>query len=344
MVVGNPFIQKLSNWKYIFTHSAFGGPLTQGKFYRPLQILSYLPDYFIWGLKPFGFRLTNILLHSASSIILYRIILQFGFKRVIALLTALIFAIHPLAIEAVTYISGRGDGLNVLLALLSVHFFLFGNKKGYFLSVVACFIALLAKENSIILPIIMLIYTLLFLQQKKEKKWAWVAIGSQFMGMIGYLIFKFTLLPVGNMETLSLIKNATLWERIITGPYILWTYIRLIFWPFPLHMEYLNVEKSLFSIYLVLVGLMAAALVYWGVKKAKNKKWFIFLLAWFLLGLAPVSQIILPLASTVREHWAYFPAIGIYLLIVVSLTEVLAKKKDDFNRNFRRLDEYYPRF
>lgn len=128
------------------------------QFYRPLVSLSYWLDFKIWGLNSAAFHLTNILIHIANVIILFYLFsgLEIGPRP--AFFGAVLFSVFPLHFENVSWISGRTDLLAFLFVGLATLFFMRFIKKrslpGLLASALACFLALLCKENAIVLPLI----------------------------------------------------------------------------------------------------------------------------------------------------------------------------------------------
>ncbi len=104
-------------------------PKIGGNFYRPLQSLSYAFDYLFWGLRPFGYHLTNLLIHLANAIFIYFILLILTRRRLLSSLTSLLFLVHPIQTEAVTYLSGRADILAAFFLLASLLLFLISRAK-----------------------------------------------------------------------------------------------------------------------------------------------------------------------------------------------------------------------
>lgn len=134
-------------------------------FYRPISTLSFSLDYFIWELNPFGYHLTDLILHTAVTILVFFLILILtnGY-RFIALIGSLLFTTHPILIEVVPAIARRQEILLTLFILLSLIYFLkhlttSSNKKScLILSIVFYMLALGVKEVAIIFPIIIFAY------------------------------------------------------------------------------------------------------------------------------------------------------------------------------------------
>jgi protein O-mannosyl-transferase len=334
MVVANPIIKNSKYLPYIFTTSAFGNKLNEGKFFRPIQIFTYFIDYQIWGLNPTGFHITNIVIHILNALLVFWLLYILGFTQILAYLGAFIFAIHPSAIEAATYISGRGDALCVFFALLSIIFFkLSKNKKLFypFLSVLFYLLSIFTKENIVALPLIILSYLLIenFFPYKKEnikaKKTKLILSITLLCIMLGYIAFRL----LGNTElgagTLSCIAQASSWQQIITIPQILLTYLRIFIFPINLHMEYHFVTKSITSPYVWLGIPFLVASFFMIIKSLKYSKKAIFFSLWFLISLAPVYNWPIALPSTIREHWLYFPQIGLIALLLLLFTKIEQK-------------------
>ena len=89
-----------------------------------MQVLSYWLDHKVWGLRTFGFHLTNLILHLLNGILIYLILLKLFSDPKVAALASFLFIVHPLHVPVVSYISGRADLLSLLFILLSVFLFL----------------------------------------------------------------------------------------------------------------------------------------------------------------------------------------------------------------------------
>src|SRR5260370_27866852 len=109
----NPLLRKIGNVPKL---------LLSG--FRPLREISYAFDFALWGERPFGFHLTNILIHAANTMLVFVVIRRLIGDVAASALGALIFAIHPIQPDAVTYISGRRDVLFAFFYLASFHSYL----------------------------------------------------------------------------------------------------------------------------------------------------------------------------------------------------------------------------
>ena len=166
-VVANPAIRDLAN-----VPSFFSDPqtLAEGELafenYRPLVTLSYALDYSIWRNNVFGYHFNNIMLHIINAILVFFLIKVLTGDGFISAATALIFTAHPVQVEAVTWISGRANVLFLLFYVASflayIRFRRSENRgKWYVVSLILFAMALLSKEMTATLPIMILLFEFL---------------------------------------------------------------------------------------------------------------------------------------------------------------------------------------
>ena len=157
----------------IFTTNTVGGH--GGGSYRPMIILSHRIDSYLYGDdRPFGRHLTNLIVHIFNAILVYKIAFYLTQKREIGLTAGLLFVANPIharALPPVAWITGRADTVVSFFYLLTVILFIRSLSKRssltYFISFTTFILALLSKEMAATLPAVLLLYTLLFLDQKK---------------------------------------------------------------------------------------------------------------------------------------------------------------------------------
>jgi protein O-mannosyl-transferase len=122
--------------KEIFTTNTIAGAGELSNYYRPLTTLSFAIDYSIWGLTPFGFHLTNLLLHISAGCVLILILRALKIPIIPATIIAGLFIVHPIQTEAVSYANSRGDSLFTFFAFGSVLSFLYVlSKKNYAITI-----------------------------------------------------------------------------------------------------------------------------------------------------------------------------------------------------------------
>jgi len=157
----------------VFSEKMMDGTTFEGVFYRPISVLSFDLDYWIWHLNPFGYHLTNLLLHVLVALMTFLLGLQLtrGMLRT-SLVAALLFSCHPVLVETVPAIARRQDILDALFLLLSFATYLRGRTVGGraypAVSVMFFVLALGAKETGIQIPGLIFVHALIFARTRNR--------------------------------------------------------------------------------------------------------------------------------------------------------------------------------
>ncbi len=155
-VKNNRQIQDLT-WPSV--QEIFSAPLSRA--YTPFTLLSLSLDHAIWGLDPFGYHLTNLLLHLANTLLVFLFIWRLTNHRLPSLVAALLFGVHPLHVESVVWITERKDVLSTLFFLTALLCYLRFRREQrsvfYYVSLALFVIALLSKQMAITLPLVLLL-------------------------------------------------------------------------------------------------------------------------------------------------------------------------------------------
>ncbi|MBP7055244.1 MAG: tetratricopeptide repeat protein [Candidatus Omnitrophica bacterium] len=306
LIVDNIYVKNLSYLPKVFTQDIGAGANFSYSFYRPVQIFTYMIDYFLWGLSVFGYHLTNTIMHILVGIFIY-IFISSLFKNTRAgFFTSILFMVHPVHVEAVAYISGRAD---VLAGLGIAAFFTFyikyldSNKTAFFVLSAACYVlSLLSKEYAIILPFLLCLYHYVFKYKIKVVPACVIGAITALYITLRLTVFSFPLSEPVIPQPFT--------ERLAGFFAAIFQYARIIFFPFGLHMEY---GKRTFGLTdpMVLAGVIILAFFLLYVYVTRNEKPIFFLLGWFCLCMLPVSNLY-PINAYMAEHWLYVPSIGLF--------------------------------
>ncbi|MCX8045196.1 MAG: tetratricopeptide repeat protein [Desulfobacterota bacterium] len=156
------YLENASDISVLFFHT----PFESAPYYRPVLWLSFFADYGLWGRQPFGFHLTNILLHMINVVLLYGTLRMLLFPISLCFVTAALFGAHPVNTEAVAWIAGRNDPLMFLFLMLTCLCMISGrrycSRAGstvfYMGAFVSYLLALFTKESAIVtLPLLLLV-------------------------------------------------------------------------------------------------------------------------------------------------------------------------------------------
>jgi protein O-mannosyl-transferase len=309
LVVGNAAIKQLANVPRLFWSDLFPVGIDSG-YYRPLQALTYAVDYALWGLNPAGFHSTNVVLHAATAVLLYRVGVRVLGSARAALASALLFAVHPLHVEAVAYVAGRSDPLAALCMLVAVLGFLRGDRRGHMLSVAMYFVALLAREAAFVLPLLLMVLDRVPPRSSRRSIRQYVP----YAGALGLYLVLRSLVPTP--IPVAIIAPAPLGFRLLTMADVIVRYLALVVAPIGLHME--RVVSPVTSVVepRALAGLaVIGMIVIVSIRARSTRAWPLALGgAWFLVALLPVANLV-PLATFMAEHWLYVPLMGLCLAV-----------------------------
>jgi len=157
-ILNNELVHELSwsNVQQIFSTYILGN-------YQPLTILHFAVEHHFFGLNPFYYHLSNIILHALNILLVYIFICLLSGRRLIALIVSLLFALHPMRVESVVWVTERKDVLFAffyLLGLIQYLRYLATNKKDkwHIIATFLCFLlSLLAKPAAISFPLVLLL-------------------------------------------------------------------------------------------------------------------------------------------------------------------------------------------
>lgn len=314
-VINNAYVKDWSRAGMIFAGDSGAGASVVLNFYRPLQVFSCLIDYSFWGMNPFGYHLTCVILHILVALAVYLLIRLLFSSTPLAFFSAILFCVHPVNSEAVAYISGRADLLSALFILLCLIFYIKNTRSqrlAYFVPVFfACLLAFLSKENSLIIVPLILLYHYIF-----RVKIKFVYLLAPLAISMVYLCFRFISLKSFFLGFWLVVRRVPGFFAAIAG------YLRLLFAPYDLHMDYGNAEFSV-AHPLVLCGLAAAVLlVFLAFKRRKSDPLFSFAVFWFFITLLPVNSVYPANSFYMAEHWLYLPGMGFFLLLGRALSSL----------------------
>lgn len=336
LVVNNQLIRSFDYIKRIFKANLYNElrGVRATDFYRPVQNLTYTLDYRFFGLNPFGYHLSNILFHILNALLVYCLIFIMAKRRDLALITGLLFVVHPVHTEAVTYIAGRADLLVALFMLLSMIFFVIypryiNLKKNifYILSLFCFILALLSKELAIILPLILLLYDFSFSEAKPGNLVAFLKRYSAFLIVdLIYISLRLTTLHFASSEGVYLTGIYPFYSRLIIFLHAFNIYFRVLFFPLDLHMCRIFVLSLKLldpvTFFSGLSFLLSVALIIYAYKKSRL---IFFGGLWYLILLFPQSGFY-PINAFMADHFLYLPSIGFFFILSIILTRYLTRK------------------
>lgn len=300
------------------------GRSTAGKYFRPVHHASLIIDNEIWNTSPFGFHLTNIILHSVSTVLLYLLTLlllkefRVRGRNSIAFFSSTLFALYPLHVESVSFISARGDILAAIFFFLSISFYILSYRKMFYLFLAGiCFLlSFLSKEVAIVLPVMIVVFDLItrrFLKRTNIIKYFFIILVTTFYLVIrsqSYSTFSKIFTDAGSELSLGFLGVS----ELFLNTYLAY-FIKLVF-PYNLNpfietVPNWGVGGLILSVILVIALFV---LVYLSIKRKENITAFSIL--WVIATLLPAAVVaILSLALTkLADRFLYIPSAAICIL------------------------------
>jgi len=332
-ILMNPWIKDIKNLPTIFLENvwSFKQEVGTSNYYRPLMHIVYMINYYVFGLKPWGYHLVNVLFHCGAAVLVFLMTRRFlppckGLLSLVYLsppfMCALLFAAHPIHTEAVAWIAGLPDVAFTFFYLLSFYLYILfrdGARRVYLLSVLSFSAATFFKETALTLPIMLGIYDCLFHKRDKtimagiKTYMPYVVVIGGYLSMRYYALRSFV--PIDNYPELSA------YQLTINVFPLFAKYLASLLWPFDLNVWHtfhpirsLVEAKGVISLAVTVVFLIAAAVAY------KKNKTVLFGILFFFVSLLPAFYIRGIAGKPFAERYLYLPSVGFVLLLAIFLS------------------------
>ncbi len=287
-----------------------------------LRTLIYFIVVNVCGKAAIFFRLINICFHLCAVLTAYLLISRL-YTPTTAFFAAGIFAVHPIEIEAVGWISGgiyAQYGFFLLLAFLfySLHT---KNKKFYLAALISFLLALVSCEKAAVFPLILVTFIMCFGNLKKEWKKSLPFFAISLFWVIACLL---NIKGRINTQTLIYSQKPELLNPLIQIPIAITSYLELIFWPkgLTLYHSEPNFTWNEYLIRLVLLVIFLAATVYTFKRQRRLSFWPAFFIISLLPTLTPLG-----VSWVVAERYVYLGSLGIFMVVALALEKFRKIKK-----------------
>lgn len=276
--------------------------------------------YHIGGMHPLTFRAVNILFHLGNATLIY-ILLSLSMDKRIAIIAAAIFAVHPIHIEAVSWISGSPYSISAFFFLLSFLFYLFSEsaKKYFPYSVIFFVLSIFASEKAMALFLVFALYEFTFGSLKQN----WKRILPFFSISIFLIILYVSKIgsrvsDVGSMSYQQ--GGGGMYNSFVQIPVAVGTYLKLILWPakLTLYQTEMSFSRGQYVV-LLLIFLSFLGALFWSWRKNKD---VFFWLAFFPVTLLPTLTPF-KISWLVAERYVYLGTLGIIVVAALALSKIL---------------------
>ncbi|MBI5141277.1 MAG: tetratricopeptide repeat protein [Nitrospirae bacterium] len=328
---------------------------------RPVTYLTLALNYSIHNLNTTGYHIFNIVIHISNGILVYilmSLLLQtpflkhenIGTRSRLPLLAALLFICHPIQTQAVTYLVQRAASLATFFCLAAFVFYMLsrlsessGKRFGYYsATVLFAAIAMMTKEISFTIPVVMALYEFLFHEGRAKDRIVRLLPILATMILVPASVLSIdadhsiTLNAINRSIDLVNFSNMSRSDYFYTQLTVIVNYIRLLFFPFGQNLDYdypvyrslLNPHVFLSSAFLLAICGVAVYFLRLSQKVANPERgWqrlFFAGTAWFFITLSVESSFI-PIDDMIFEHRVYLPSIGFFMAAIALLEPATAK-------------------
>lgn len=304
---------------------------------RPVLNFSFAVNYAMSGTAPWSYHALNLFIHILAGLTLFGIVRRtlrqpvlsgrFGARATsLALVIAVIWMVHPLQTEAVTYVSQRAESLMGLFYLLTLYCFIRGTEsknpgRWCAFSVTACLLGMATKEVMVSAPLVVLVYDWMFVAGSAKQ--AWRQRWQLYTGLAAtWLVLGYLVATTSNRSGTAGFESGTVWwQYAMIQCQAVVHYLQLSIWPYPLIFDYgtasVKQMREIAPCALLLGALVAATMVALWRRRPVG-----FLGVWFFAILAPSSSVVPIVSQPVAEHRMYLPLVAVVTLAVLGAAEL----------------------
>ncbi len=305
---------------------------TEPQDYWPLTNSSLYLEWRLWGENPLGYRCTNLVLHLASSLVVWIILRRLSIPG--AFLAAILFAIHPANVESVAWISERKNTLSMVFFLLSILLFLRNEDRQkqsveprvsasfssgfYWLSLVSFVAAMLAKGSVAILPPLLL---LLIWWRGGRIRLIDIVRSVPFF-LIAAVLTGVNIWFQKHGSSVEF-RSATVVQRLCGAGGVIWFYLSKALLPLNQFFVYpaWNIDPRTLNWWLPLASAIGISTILWRAKAYETARGLLFAWAWFAIALIPVLGLVdvgFMMYSLVSDHYVYIAIIAVVAIVAAA--------------------------
>jgi len=321
-ILDNPYIHSFRYLGRIFGSTVWSFEGAQGisNYYRPLMTLAYLIDYNLFGRLPFGFHLTNVVLHVAIVLLVFVVTERLFRDGLVSFIASGLFALHPIHTESVSWVAAITDlELTCFFLLTFLLYLRLSDAEAensppvldYIFVVVAYILALLSKEQALVLPALVIVYEHFFRQDRTVSTFTHKFRRYLPLCALAAAYVAFRRFVLGGFAPALWRPTMTLKTVILSAIASIGSYAGKLIWPAHLVAFYVFHESQSIRDPHVLAGIAALAVcaglfVYlW-----REARPFSFALLWMAATIAPVLNARWMPAQVFAERYLYLPSVG----------------------------------
>jgi protein O-mannosyl-transferase len=278
--------------------------------YWPVTSSSLWLEWRLWGMNATGYHATNVILHVVEVLLLWAVLRRLNVPG--AFLGALLFALHPVNAESVTWITERKNLMAMLFYLLTIFWFVGKKPRDYRLSLIAFVLAMLSKGSTVILPLVLL-GIVAWRVRPNARDAARLAPFFIFAAGLALIESEFsTVLASSDMQRVGLL------ERALRAGGIVWFYAGKALWPANLCFDYgmWTIHPDELRWWIPLLAACALTALLWQYRQGWGRA-ALFGWGYFCVALLPVlgfAEVGFMRYSPVSDHYAHLAMVGVCAL------------------------------
>jgi tetratricopeptide (TPR) repeat protein len=322
-IIDNPYVHAIGHLRETLTTNVWSHKATQGvpSYYRPMMTIGFLLCYQVFGPMAYGFHLASLLLHAAIVVILFLFAERVFRDRGAAFGTAALFALHPIHIESVAWISAVTDLEVTFFYLLTFWCYLrvgeqrSGRHWAQAAMAVSFLLTIFSKEQAMTLPLLAATYEHFYRSDRAETTWAQKVFRYGPLWVLSLVYVPMRIWFLGSFASGVRIHSLTVYQTLLSALALLGQYFSKLLWPARLSAFYVFQASARLFDTRVLAGIgalvfcAAAFVALW--KRARPAS---FGILWFLVTLAPVLNARWMTAYVFAERYLYLPSVGFCLV------------------------------
>jgi hypothetical protein len=324
IVAWNPLVHSIQGVWGAFT-SPYWPPDLGGQMYRPLPLASFAIDWAIVR-HPALFHATNLLWHAGVAAAVAALTLRFA-GRTAALVAGLIFAVHPVHVEAVANVVGLGELMAATGVCLAVYAAVV--RQNVWWSGLALLLGLLSKENAIVAPGLILWAWIAGVGQRPTRRRmlafaaSWVVIGGVYLAARGIVLH-----PYARLHAIApVFLGESGFAGRLTALAALGDVFRLLVFPLTLRVDYSPNERTIVHSLLdgrgaIGLACLAVWLVLLVLAWRRGRRVEAFGLGWIAIAFLPVSNLLFSTGVLLAERTLYLPSVGLSLAAGAALARL----------------------
>jgi len=296
--------------------------------WHPLTWMSHMTDCQLYGPNAMGHHLTSLLFHAANAILLFLVLAKITGSTWRSAFVAALFAIHPLHVESVAWISERKDVLSTFFWMLTMWAYVsYVRRPGaarYALMVVFYALGLMSKPMLVSLPLVLLLLDVWPLG-RADLRWRLVWEKSPLFAMSAASCVV-TMLAQRSGGAVVTLDALPLSIRIANAAIAYTGYIQKMLWPSGLSVLYPHPLEKLPVWWAAVSGVMIAAATYLSIRAARRRPYVTVGWLWYVITLVPVIGIVQVGSQSMADRYTYVPLTGLFIIIAWGVPDLLARR------------------